>query len=56
MKCQRCNEEADELFRTKVGHKTLKLCEYCADEVREEEEISASAETNMQNMMEYKER
>jgi hypothetical protein len=54
MKCQRCDEEADELVRIKVGKKTLKLCESCADDAQREQEVSEGAESAMQGMMEYK--
>ncbi len=54
MKCQRCEEEVDEVVRVKVGKKTLRLCESCADEVRQEEEVAEGAESAMQGMMEYK--
>ncbi len=54
MKCQRCEEEVTELVRVKVGKKTLKLCEGCADELSEQEELAEGAEEAMRGMMEYK--
>ncbi len=54
MICQRCEDEVDELTRVRVGKKTLRLCESCADEVRQEAEIADEAEGVMQEMMEYK--
>ena len=54
MKCQRCQEEVEEVVRVKVGKKTIKLCEACADEVRQEEEVGEGAEAAMRGMMEYK--
>lgn len=54
MKCQRCDEEVEDLVRIKAGKKTLRVCETCADELRVEEEVGESAESAMQGMMEYK--
>ncbi len=54
MKCQKCGEEVDELVRVKVGKKTVRVCEDCADDLRAEEEIGDSAEDAMGGMMEYK--
>ena len=52
--CQRCGEESDELVRVKVGRKTVRMCEDCADEHREQEEIASEAEGVMRDLMEYK--
>ena len=54
MKCQECTEEADELVHLKVGRRTRKLCEECAERLMEDENIAAEAESAMQSMMEYK--
>ncbi len=54
MKCQKCGEEVDELVRVKVGKKTVRVCEDCAEDLRAEEEIGDSAEDAMGGMMEYK--
>lgn len=54
MECQKCGDEADELFKVKVGKKTMKLCEQCADEERASDEIAGEAEGAMRGMMEYK--
>ncbi len=54
MKCQDCGEEVDELEKVKVGGKTMRLCEECADERRGEAEVDDEAKGAMQNMMEYK--
>lgn len=54
MICKKCGEEADELVSVKVGKKSLRLCEGCADELRQSDEINAEAEGAMQSMMEYK--
>jgi ribosome-binding protein aMBF1 (putative translation factor) len=52
--CRECNDEVDELFKVRVGKKTLKVCEDCADRIREELEIADEAEGAMQDMMGYK--
>lgn len=52
--CAECEDEIEEVFRVKVGRKTRKLCEDCADRIREEDEIAGAAESAMQSMMEYK--
>jgi hypothetical protein len=52
--CQRCREEVDEVKKVKVGRRAQKLCEDCADEVQEEEQIAAEAEGVMRDMMEYR--
>lgn len=54
MECRECGDEVDELVRVKVGRKTIKVCEDCADRIREEQEIGAEAESAMQDMMGYK--
>ena len=52
--CAECEDEVEEIVRVKVGRKTRKLCEDCADRLREENEIAGDAESAMQSMMEYK--
>lgn len=52
--CRECDEEVDELVKLKVGSKTLKLCEDCADRKREEEEVAEASEGVIQDMMGYK--
>jgi len=54
MVCQDCDDEVDEVTRVKVGRKTLRLCEDCADRWREEAEVADEAQSAMRNMMEYK--
>ncbi|MGE0788731.1 MAG: hypothetical protein AB7S26_23870 [Sandaracinaceae bacterium] len=52
--CRECEDEVEELVKLKVGKKTLKLCEDCAERKREELEIAEESESVMQGMMEYK--
>jgi hypothetical protein len=52
--CKQCGEDADELSSVKVGGKTKKLCEDCADRVRAEAEVAEQSESVVQNMMGFK--
>jgi len=49
--CRECEDDVDELVRLEVGRKTLKLCEDCADRMREEMEIAEESEAVIQRMM-----
>lgn len=53
MECKECGDEVEELHAVKKGRRTLRLCEDCADRIREEEEILADAESAIGDMMEY---
>ncbi|MBX3182521.1 MAG: hypothetical protein KF915_07825 [Polyangiaceae bacterium] len=50
-KCSACGEEADELVRVKQGAKSKRLCEDCADELSQSEEIEEASEAAVQQMM-----
>jgi hypothetical protein len=52
--CKSCGEDADELEIVKVDGKTKKLCEACADEVREQGAVAEASEAVVQNMMGFK--
>jgi hypothetical protein len=52
--CKGCNDEVDELKTVKVGGKTKKLCEDCADRAKEESAIAEESEAVVQNMMGFK--
>ena len=52
--CKQCGDEADTLVSVKVGGKTKKLCEDCADRAREEAEVAEQSEAVVQNMMGFK--
>jgi ribosome-binding protein aMBF1 (putative translation factor) len=52
--CKSCGDEADELVSVKVGGKSKKVCEECADRAREAGEIAEASEGAVQNMMEFK--
>ncbi|HJL15225.1 MAG TPA: hypothetical protein RMH99_06190 [Sandaracinaceae bacterium LLY-WYZ-13_1] len=52
--CRECEDEVDELVEIEVGRRTLKLCEDCADRLREEMEIAEESEAVIQDMMGFK--
>jgi hypothetical protein len=52
--CKQCGEEVDALVSVKVGGKSKKLCEECADRAREEAEVAEQSEAVVQNMMGFK--
>ena len=56
MICKDCGEDVDgdDVVKIKVGSRTLKLCEDCADVRREQAEIGEAAEGAVQDMMGYK--
>ncbi len=53
-KCKECGDETFDPVKVKVGRKTIKLCEDCADRAREEAEIAGEALGAMADMMGYK--
>jgi ribosome-binding protein aMBF1 (putative translation factor) len=52
--CKSCGDEADELVSVKVGGKTRKVCESCAERASEEEQIAEQSEAVVQKMMDFK--
>ena len=52
--CRECKDEVDELVKVKVGKKTVKVCEDCADRMREEALVAEESESVIQGMMGYK--
>lgn len=52
--CKSCGNEADELLTVKVSGRAKKLCEDCADRMREESEVAEQSESVVQNMMGFK--
>lgn len=54
MTCKECGDDVDEVVSVKVDLRTVRVCEDCADILRENEEISEQAEGAMQSMMEYR--
>lgn len=52
--CRECEDEVDELVSVKAGRRTIKLCEDCADRLREEMEVAEASEAVVQDMMGFK--
>lgn len=52
--CKQCGDEVDSLVSVKVGGKTKKLCEDCADRAREQAEVAEQSESVVQGMMGFK--
>ena len=52
--CKECENEVDSLVSVKVGGKAKKMCEDCADRVRETAEIAEASESVVQGMMGFK--
>jgi hypothetical protein len=52
--CKECRSDVDALVALKVGGKTKKMCEDCADRAREEAEVAEQSEAVVQNMMGFK--
>jgi hypothetical protein len=52
--CKGCGEEADELVAVTVNGRAKKLCEDCADRLKEEHDIAEASESAVQDMMGFK--
>ncbi len=52
--CKECDDEVDELVIVKVDGKRRKMCEDCADRLREQMEIAEESEAVVQQMMGFK--
>lgn len=52
--CRECENEVDQLVTVKVSGKNKKMCEDCADRIRENEEIAEQSESVVQGMMGFK--
>lgn len=52
--CKLCEDEVDELVSVKVGGRSRRACEDCADRLREEAEIAEMSESVVQEMMGFK--
>jgi ribosome-binding protein aMBF1 (putative translation factor) len=52
--CKGCGDEVDTLVTVKVGGKSKKLCEDCADRAREADEVAEAGESVVQQMMGFK--
>ena len=52
--CRECEDEVEELVKVKVGSKTVRLCEDCADRAKEDAQIAEESESVIQGMMGFK--
>jgi ribosome-binding protein aMBF1 (putative translation factor) len=52
--CRECQDEVEKLVSVKVAGKARKVCEDCADRLREAGEVAAESEGVVQRMMEFK--
>ncbi|MDH5493895.1 MAG: hypothetical protein OEY14_18235 [Myxococcales bacterium] len=52
--CRECEDEVEVLVKLRVAGRTQKLCEDCADRLREELEIAEESESVIQEMLGYK--
>jgi ribosome-binding protein aMBF1 (putative translation factor) len=52
--CRECDDEVETLVTLKVDGKARKVCEDCADRLREQAEIAEESESVVQNMMGFK--
>jgi len=52
--CKECENEVESLLSVKVDGKAKKMCEDCADRIRETAEIAEASESVVQNMMGFK--
>ena len=51
MICKECENDADQMVMVKVDGKAKKMCEECADRIREAAEVAEASETVVQGMM-----
>lgn len=52
--CKECDDEVDSLVTVKVGGKARKVCEDCADRLKEQEAVAEESESVVQGMMGFK--
>ncbi len=52
--CKECDDEVDSLVSVKVGGKARKVCEDCADRLKEQEAVAEESEAVVQGMMGFK--
>ena len=52
--CRECGDAVDTVVTIKVAGKARKVCEDCADRIREEAEIAQESEGVVQRMMDFK--
>jgi hypothetical protein len=52
--CRECDNEVEKLVSVKVDGKAKKMCEDCAERIREQAEIAEESESVVQGMMGFK--
>lgn len=52
--CKACGEEVDELIPVHVAGKRQRLCEDCAEQSEQDEQIAEESEAVIQQMMGFK--
>ena len=52
--CRECKDDVTKLVTVKVAGKPKKMCEDCADRLREEGEVAEASEGVIQGMMGFK--
>jgi protein-arginine kinase activator protein McsA len=52
--CKACGEEVDELVIVEAQGKKQKLCESCAEEAQQSDELAKESEAVVQQMMGFK--
>jgi ribosome-binding protein aMBF1 (putative translation factor) len=52
--CKECDDEVDALVSVKVDGKSRKVCEDCAERLREQAAIAEESESVVQGMMGFK--
>ena len=52
--CKECQDEVDELVTVRVAGRKRRVCEDCAERLREEEGIAEESEAVVQQMMGFK--
>jgi ribosome-binding protein aMBF1 (putative translation factor) len=52
--CKQCGDDVDALVTVKVAGKAKKVCESCADELKEQAAIAEESESVVQGMMGFK--
>lgn len=52
--CKLCGDEVEELVKVRVEGRAKRVCEDCADRLREEAEIAEESEAVIQQMMGFR--
>ena len=52
--CKSCEDDVDDLVSVKAGGRRIKVCEGCAERIREEAEVAEMSESVIKDMMGYK--